>query len=188
MRKLIIFGLTMALMACAPAANPDTAAKKEAEMSAEEIDAASHEMGPPFVVEVSASEATLTSPYAPNAPAFFISCAKGAKTLTASADINQLGQYAKAGPGQFIASGAPFNGTVTLPPTDAAETVQISVPLDAKVLAAIAGATTTRIAIGDGFAESQVDSADNFEKFAAGCAGLQGITLPAMPTPQPAKK
>jgi hypothetical protein len=175
MRTFLILGAALALTACGQAQDQ----APETELSAAEIDAGSHEIGEAWIVNVNDSAASLASVYAPNAPAFLLECRHDSKQLKASADVNQVGAAAKAGPGQFSASGEMFDGAIALPETGAAPIVEITLPIDAKLLNAIQGATTTRIVVGDAFAESGVDSGENFEKFAQGCAALHNIALAA---------
>ncbi len=110
-------------------------------------------------------------------PKFALHCDTAAKTLEVIAPARQLGDYAVAGPAQFIASGAVFDGEAVLTEVDGAA-VSLTLPLTPELLAAIATTTTARLAIGDGFAESNVDITGTFPGFAGQCSLESGVPLP----------
>lgn len=110
-------------------------------------------------------------------PKFALHCDTAAKTLEVIAPARQLGDYAVAGPAQFIASGAAFDGEAVLTEVDGAA-VSLTLPLTPELLAAIATTTTARLAIGDGFAESNIDINGTFPGFAGQCSLESGVALP----------
>jgi hypothetical protein len=110
-------------------------------------------------------------------PKFALHCDAAAKTLEIVAPARQLGDYAVAGPAQFIASGEVFGGEAVLTEVDGAA-VSLTLPLTPELLAAIATTTTARLAIGDGFGESNVDINGTFPGFAGQCSLESGVPFP----------
>jgi len=110
-------------------------------------------------------------------PKFALHCDTATKTLEAVAPARQLGPYAVAGPAEFIVSGAVFQGEAVLKDVDGAG-VSVTLPLSPELLAAVATAVTARVAIGDGFAESNADTNGAFPGFAGQCSLKSGVPLP----------
>lgn len=122
------------------------------------------------------NEVTLLDNLGPNAPPFRLACKAGVTSMDISADQNQLAQAdAKAGPGEFNASGQSFKGTVTLSDTGAPMVAMVQA-ITPDLLAAIQGATTVRLMIGNSFAETSIDSGNTFEDFVTACAAMTGVT------------
>jgi hypothetical protein len=110
-------------------------------------------------------------------PKFALHCDSAAKTLEVVAPARQLGDYAVAGPAEFLASGAPFAGEAALAEADGT-VMRMTLPLSPDLLAAIATATTARLVISDGFAESNTDTIGAFPGFAGACSLRSGVELP----------
>lgn len=110
-------------------------------------------------------------------PKFALHCDPSAKTLEAVAPARQLGVYAKPGPASLVVSGQAFDGEAAVTEDDGAE-VSLTLPLSPELLEAVATTVTARVVIGDGFAESNVDSNGAFPGFAGQCSLKSGIPLP----------
>lgn len=110
-------------------------------------------------------------------PKFALHCDTADKTLEAVAPSRQLGMYAVAGPAALVVSGTAFEGQAALTETEGGA-VSLTLPITPELLAAIATATTARLVIGDGFAESNIDTNGAFPGFAGQCSLESGIPLP----------
>lgn len=111
-------------------------------------------------------------------PKFAVHCNAAAKTLEAVAPARQLGPYAVAGPAQMIATGYPFEGAATLTENEDGAAVSLVLPLSPELLAAIATTQSVRLVIGDGYAESHLDTNGTFPGFAGQCSLKSGVRLP----------
>lgn len=110
-------------------------------------------------------------------PKFALHCNTAAKTLEVVAPARQLGPYAVAGPARYVVSGISFEGEAVLTEAGAAS-VSLTLPLTPDLLAETATTITARLVIGDGFAESNVDTNGAFPGFAGQCSLKSGVALP----------
>jgi hypothetical protein len=110
-------------------------------------------------------------------PKFALHCDTAAKTLEVLAPVRQLGSYAVDGPAEFVASGAAFPGEAVIKAGDSTS-VSLTLPLTPELLERIATAQTARLVIGDGFAESNLDTNGAFPGFVGQCSLESGVPLP----------
>ena len=109
-------------------------------------------------------------------PKFAMHCWTKTKRLTVSAPASQLGVYAKSGRGELSVSGQSFSGSATLK-TQGGKHIELSVALTPSLLAAVASASTARVILGDGFAESNLDTRHVFKDFAQQCSVESGLVM-----------
>lgn len=110
-------------------------------------------------------------------PKFALHCDPSAKTLEAVAPSRQLGIYAMPGPASLVVSGQAFEGEAAVTEDEGAE-VSLTLPLSPELLEAVATTQTARVVIGEGFAESNIDTNGVFPGFAGQCSLKSGIPLP----------
>jgi hypothetical protein len=110
-------------------------------------------------------------------PKFALHCDTAAKTLEVLAPARQLGPYAVEGPAEFVASGVAFPGEAVIKAGDSTS-VSLTLPLTPELLERIATAQTARLVIGDGFAESNLDTNGAFPGFVGQCSLESGVPLP----------
>ena len=108
---------------------------------------------------------------------FRLVCTKTGPTLTFTAGSKQVGMSNMAAPYALVAGGATFPAELVAG-SDAGKSFSVTAPLTAELLAAVRDSTTVRISVNDGyaFAESAIDTGQVFEKFAADCGALTGVT------------
>ncbi len=174
MRHVLLSLAVLGLAACNPAGKAPQSAQTEASVPKEASVPGLELTDAPGSVSLVDAGAQDAAPGAPHG--FALHCETGPKLLRVSAAASQLGPYAKAGPGEFIASGARFPGVVAI---DAAhpELVEMALPLTAELLASIATTSTARLVISDGFAESNPDTSLAFRDFAHQCAEESAIAV-----------
>lgn len=110
-------------------------------------------------------------------PKFALHCHTAEKTLEVAAPARQLGAYAVAGPADFIASGREFPGEAVRVMGDSTE-LRMTLSLTPELLAAVATTYSVRLAVGEGFAESNTDINGVFPGFAGQCSLQSGVPLP----------
>lgn len=110
-------------------------------------------------------------------PKFALHCDTAAKTLEALAPVRQLGPYAVEGPAELVVSGEAFPGDAVIRAGDSTS-VSLTLPLTPELLERIATTQTARLVIGDGFAESNLDTNGAFPGFVGQCSLESGVPLP----------
>ena len=154
------------LVACQPSA-PDAAE------TARDVSAST----PAWALSADAAQVVLANQAASDGLAFALACVKAGPTLMLTADTRQVGVANLAPPFSVVLAGATFPATLG-PEPEGGQTFSVTTPLTAEVLAAVRDGTSARIMVNEGyaFAESDIDSGDEFERFAADCAEFTGIT------------
>ncbi|MGA1342125.1 MAG: hypothetical protein ACO33A_03610 [Hyphomonas sp.] len=110
-------------------------------------------------------------------PKFALHCDTAARTLEVLAPVRQLGPYAVPGSARFIASGEAFAGDAVIKAGDITA-MSLTLALTPELLERIATTQTARLAIGDGFAESNLDTNGAFPGFVGQCSLESGVPLP----------
>lgn len=168
MRRLLMAMGCLSLIACQPA-KPAAPAEEPAKTDAV--------AAPVWSQTKTATDIAVSIQEFPDGPPFILTCAKAGPTLTFTAAQAQVGMANMAPPFALVASGVTFPGTLA-PGGDGAKLFTVAAPLTPELLTAVRDATTARISVNDGYAfvESGVDAGQEFEKFAAECATLTGVT------------
>jgi hypothetical protein len=110
-------------------------------------------------------------------PKFALHCDTAARTLEVLAPVRQLGLHAVPGSAMFIASGEAFAGDAVIKAGDITA-MSLTLALTPELLERIATTQTVRLMIGDGFAESNLDTNGAFPGFVGQCSLESGVPLP----------
>jgi hypothetical protein len=170
---IIALALALGASACSPAKPPPAA---PAEMTQEEIDAASHD-GPTGWLEADGpGETALVWRAGPNAIEFRLACEMAGKTLIAQAESVALTDkpLAPNTAAALLIGAKSFAGVVS--PDDGLMTMSMKLPVTPDVLAALADAPSARIVVGDAFVEAGPDGAAKLAAFGQSCAAITGVT------------
>lgn len=178
MRKFFLGAAVVALLAaCAPPADKKAEAP-EPEMTAEEIDAASHDGPVGWLQADGAGETALEYRAGPNAIGFRMSCTT-AKSFVVDVEsvATSAGPLKANTPGSLLLGATAFPVSVS-PIDDGLIRMTASTPVTPPLLAALAGADSARVVVGDAFTETGPEGATTLKAFATACGAITGVKPP----------
>jgi hypothetical protein len=175
MRRLVLAAAAF-VAACSPQAqqkSPPPAPTKE--MTAEEIDAASHEGPVGWLDADGAGETALVWRAGQNAVGFTLTCRKAdsALVVTAESTGTTAAPLKANSPATLLLGATPFTGVVS--PDDGLLTMSMKLPVTPALLSALTSSTSARVLVGESFMDTGPDGGPHFKTLATSCAAITGV-------------